>query len=70
MRMEFGPRGMVGLGFILLVTGVVLPFLMMIQVIEPTFFLGFLSYFSSMIGLILGTIGTALYVRRDRHEEY
>lgn len=57
------------IGFILLVVGFVVPFLMTILIIEPSFLLGFLSYFSSLIGLVIGTIGAALHVRESQYED-
>jgi hypothetical protein len=60
---------LLSIGFVLLVAGVALPFLMMIQIITPTFLLGFISYFCSMVGLIVGTIGTVLYVREGRYDD-
>jgi hypothetical protein len=58
------------IGFIMLVIGVVVPFLMTIWVIQPSFLLGFISYFSSILGLVIGTIGAALYVRESQSEDY
>lgn len=60
----------IGIGFLLAVAGVVLPLLMVLQVIESTFFLNFLAYGMSIAGLILGMIGAAFYVagRRRRDE--
>ena len=54
------------IGFVLVVVGAVLPFLMVMRVVEPTFFLSFLSYGASMIGLFLGFIGATMYVRERR----
>lgn len=45
------------LGLLLLLLGVVLPFLMIIKVVEPTFFLVFLTSGSSTVGLALGMFG-------------
>lgn len=74
MMMNFlanlGPKSMMFIGFIMLVVGVVVPFLMTILVIQPSFLLGFLSYFSSILGLVIGTIGAALYVRESQSEDY
>jgi hypothetical protein len=58
-----GPVGLMITGFILLIVGVSVPFLMIIQMLEPGFLLVFLSYMASIGGLILGVIGSALYVR-------
>jgi hypothetical protein len=41
---------------------------MVIKVIEPTFLLSFLSYGSSLTGLILGFIGAARYTQTMRKE--
>jgi hypothetical protein len=43
--------------------GVALPFLMVIQVLESTFFLNFLAWGASVAGLAFGTIGFAMYSR-------
>lgn len=51
------------IGLAAAVTGVVLPFLMVTQVIESTFFLNFFAYFLQVGGLFLGFIGTAYLVR-------
>ncbi len=60
------PWQLILLGFVLSVLGVVLPFLMVIQVVQSTFFLNFFSFTVSLVGLILGITGAALYVRRRR----
>jgi len=41
--------------------GIVLPFLMVIKVLESTFFLNFFAWGASVAGLALGTIGFAMY---------
>lgn len=61
------PRVVLSLGVILLLLGVILPFLMVIQVLESTFFLNFFSWGASVMGLALGTIGFALYSKTRRH---
>jgi hypothetical protein len=50
-----------GLGGVLV--GVALPFLMVLDYIEPTFLLGFVSFAASVGGLTLGMIGSAMYAR-------
>lgn len=59
-------RKLIFLGFLLVLTGFVVPFLMVIKVMEPSFLWGFLSYGASIAGLFLGLIGSALYVRIHR----
>ena len=50
-------------GFVLLLVGVVLPFLMVLRLVESTFLLNFLAYSSSTAGLVLGFVCIAQYVR-------
>ncbi len=63
---SLSPLGMIGLGFILVLLGFVIPLLMVIDVIQAGFLLAFLGYAASMAGLMLGLIGTALYARERR----
>ena len=51
------PLQMIILGGFLLLLGVIIPFLMVTQVIEPTFTLSFLSQGASVSGLFLGFWG-------------
>jgi hypothetical protein len=55
------PRLLLSLGVILMLLGIALPFLMVIQVLESTFFLNFFSWGASVAGLAFGTIGFALW---------
>jgi len=57
------PRFLLGLGVFLMVLGIILPFLMVIKVLESTFFLNFFSWGASVAGLSFGTIGFALRSR-------
>jgi hypothetical protein len=54
------------IGLVGLVVGVVLPFLMVLRIIEPGFVLTFIAYTSSLGGLFLGLLGAAGYARADR----
>lgn len=60
------PWALIGVGFLLSVMGVALPFLMLMHVLTSTFFLNFLSFTASMTGLILGIVGAAFVVRGRR----
>jgi hypothetical protein len=60
------PVGLIVIGFVLSLTGAVLPFLMVIHVIPSTFFLNFFSYGASLVGLFLGIIGASYYIREKR----
>ncbi len=54
------PRLLLSLGLTLMLVGILLPFLMVIRVLESTFFLNFFSWGASVAGLSFGTIGFAL----------
>jgi uncharacterized membrane protein len=54
------PRLFLGLGLFLMMLGIVLPFAMVIHVIESTFFLNFFSWGASVVGLALSMIGIVL----------
>lgn len=60
------PLLLLGLGTLLMVAGVVIPFLIVIHVLESSFFLIFVSFISSTGGMFLGMIGAATYVRLHR----
>jgi hypothetical protein len=59
-------RAILLLGFVLVLLGVVLPWLMFMQIIPSTWALVFLSFTASMAGVILGVVGAAYYVRLHR----
>ena len=60
------PGFLLGLGMCLMLLGIVLPFLMVIKVVESTFFLNFFSWGASVAGLAFGTIGFATYSRNRK----
>jgi hypothetical protein len=60
------PRFLLTLGLILMLLGIVLPFLMVIRVIESTFFMNFFAWGASVAGLALGMIGVAYTVKHRR----
>ena len=51
------PRLLLTFGLILMFGGILLPLLMVIKILEPTFFLNFFSWGISTLGLVLGMIG-------------
>lgn len=55
------PERLLILATVLLLFGVVMPFLMVLHIVESTFFLNFLSFTASILGSLLGFIGIALY---------
>jgi len=63
------PVKMMVIGFVLLLVGVILPFLMVLRVLESTFFLNFAAYLSQVAGLFLGVVGAALYFKENRKKD-
>jgi hypothetical protein len=61
------PRRIILFGFILVLTGAVLPFLIVLQILESTLFLNFVSFTASISGLLLGLAGAGMYVSEHRH---
>jgi hypothetical protein len=60
-------RVLLGVAGLLLVIGFVIPLLMVMRILESTYFLNFFSYIASFLGLILGFIGvTNLLVKNKR----
>lgn len=57
------PVNLIYLGFALVLAGAVLPFLMVIHVLESTFFLNFFAFIASVLGLFLGLIGASRVTR-------
>ena len=60
------PRLLLSLGVILMLLGILFPFLMLIHVLESTFFWNFFSWGASVAGLAFGTIGFAMYSRNRK----
>ena len=69
MIMSFDPKILIGIGVFLLVLGVVLPYLMVVQIIPSTFFLNFFSYTASFLGLIIGMLGAMTIIVRSRKRD-
>lgn len=63
---NWDPRAILGLGFFLVLVGFVAPLLMVLHIVQPTYWLSFLSYAASFGGLMLGLIGAAWYAARMR----
>lgn len=62
------PMRIILIGLLLVVLGVVFPFLMVMGVLKSTFFLNFFSFIISLIGIIIGVLGSAYYVRINRKD--
>jgi hypothetical protein len=61
------PAELIVIGFLLVTFGCSVPFLMVMQVLETSFLLSFLSYAASVAGLLLGVVGASTYVNRNRN---
>jgi hypothetical protein len=63
-------RFMILTGLALLILGVAVPFMMVIQLVESTFFLNFASFTIQLIGLVMGVVGlTRSGIARRKKEE-
>lgn len=60
------PFRLVWIGFILVLAGAVLPFLIVMKILPSTLFLNFFAFTISVGGLFLGIIGAAMYVKKNK----
>ena len=67
--MDLDPKILLAVGFFLLVLGIVLPFLMVLQILESILFLNFFSFIAQFLGLIVGFIGAMSLARRSRRRD-
>ena len=63
---QWHPKYLFLIGFTLVLLGFLLPFLMVLKVIESTFFLGIFSFVASTAGLFIGIIAVGFYYRDHR----
>jgi hypothetical protein len=63
------PKLLFVIATLLMIFGVVMPFLMVLKVVESTFFLNFLSYGSSMLGFFLGIVSVAAYRVKQKKKD-
>ncbi len=54
---RMNPYLMIAIGFMLVGAGFLLPFLMVLRVVEPALVLSFAAHFSSLTGLLLTVYG-------------
>ena len=59
--LRWHPRYIILTGFILVLLGFILPFLMTLRIVQPSLLLSFLSFAASFAGLLLGLVGAAMY---------
>ena len=55
------PVTSLAIGFALILAGFLLPFLMVLRVLEPGLLVSFSAYFSSLVGLVLALYGISHY---------
>jgi type IV secretory pathway TrbD component len=60
------PIRLIATGFALLLAGAVLPFVMVIGLVESTLFLNLLAVIATISGITVGFLGMALYRGRSR----
>lgn len=60
---------MIVIGVTLLLAGVILPLLMVTQIIASTYFLNFLSFACSLVGMFLGFFGLFSFVKTKRDQK-
>jgi hypothetical protein len=61
------PRFLIVLGLFLMLVGMALPFLMVIRMLESTFFLNFFAWGASVTGFAFGMIGVTMYSREKKN---
>jgi hypothetical protein len=67
MKLLNSPGFLLILGLTLMLLGIILPFLMVIHVVESTFLLNFFAWGASVAGLAFGTIGFAMYSKGKKN---
>lgn len=61
---------LIAIGFVLVVIGAVLPFIIILHYVPSTFLLNFLAYTSSTAGIFLAVLGVALHVGKVRSKQH
>lgn len=72
MMMGLDPKYLIGIGVSLMLLGIVLAYLLMVQIIPPTngsLLLDFVSYAASFLGLVIGMVGAMTLVIRGRKRD-
>ena len=66
---QLDPKVLLPVAFFLLLFGAAAPFLIVIGVLESTYWLNFLSFGASVVGLFLGLLGVAAYRQDHRRDK-
>lgn len=70
MRAWLTTGRMVAIGLVLMILGIALPFLMVLDVIESTFFMNFFSYIISLVGMLVASVGAIMWGVSKRNERH
>jgi hypothetical protein len=70
MRAWLTTGRMVAIGLVLMILGIALPFLMVLDVIESTFFMNFYSYIISLVGMLVASVGAIMWGVSKRNERH
>jgi hypothetical protein len=65
---KIDPKHYILIGLILLLLGVILPILMIMHILESTYFLNFFAYACQIVGLTIGIIGIAYRSAKNRNK--
>lgn len=60
---------LVVIGFVMVLLGAILPFLIVLKILPSTIFLNFISYIFSVGGLLMGISGLAFAVRHKQMKQ-
>ena len=63
------PERLLAIAILLLLFGFVMPFLMALRIVESTFFLNFLAFGASVLGLFLGVAGISVYRGKGKKKD-
>jgi hypothetical protein len=66
---RFSGKQILAAGFVLVLFGMVVPWLMVLRIIQPTFLLSFVAFGASFLGLMFGLIGVSQIVQLRRHRD-
>ena len=67
--MWWSPGRLILVGMVLVILGFLGPLLMVLRLLESTFFLNFASYAASLTGMVMGFVGGVLYVQTHKREQ-
>jgi cytosine/uracil/thiamine/allantoin permease len=63
------PGRLMAMSVSMMLFGVVMPFLMVLHIVESTFFMNFLSFIASTLGSFLGIVSIALFRTRAKRRD-